>query len=445
MPPSLLWTLVASLAALPAPGTELHYSGAVSQVIRDQTVVEKNFSIHVVFSGEPRPAMTYLLEERGGGGWPWPDRFGTLELPLQGDAGPKVLQTFDGQAYPLPVRSPLFEFVDRLQAGAEWTDGRTQYACLRTREVQSRPLWVVEVSLDRGRRQTLHVDAETGIIDSLQERLFLGRGDPFLMTLTLESQRLMNVAELARFTAPATALLDLQRELHRTQQPTQVDLSPDQVRRSTEVLDRIRPQVSGTVWAKFVEAADRDLALQSRRQQGVAGLEQKFVGQAVVLPELKLATGGLLPATDLNGKTAVLHFWDYNGEKLTEPYGQVGYLDFLHNRRGKLGAKVIGVAVDARLADAAQSAPANRGIRKLRDFMNLSFPIAIDDGTLLKQFGDPRALGAELPLWIVIGHDGKIVHYKVGYYAIQPDEGLRELDAAVMDALKREKAAAGER
>jgi hypothetical protein len=53
-------------------------------------------------------------------------------------------------------------------------------------------------------------------------------------------------------------------------------------------------------------------------------------------------------------------------------------------------------------------------------------------------------LGAELPLWVVIGHDGKIVHYKVGYYAIKPDEGLRELDTAVVEALKREKAAAGQ-
>ncbi|HUQ72272.1 MAG TPA: TlpA disulfide reductase family protein [Planctomycetaceae bacterium] len=441
MTPALAWMIATTLAAAPTVGTELQYTGTVSQVVRDQPSVEKNFTIQAVITGDTaQPALLYLLEERGSGGWAWPERFGRIELPAKGDAGLKVLHTFDGNPYPLPVHSPVFEFADKLAAGAEWTDGRDQYECVRSREVQGRTVWVVEVTLDRGRRQTLNVDAETSLLVSLEERLFLGRGDPFQMKLTLESRRTLSADELGKFTAPATALLALQRELNRPMQPRMVDLSAEQVQRSQEAIEKIRPQAVGTVWAKFLDGVDRDLANQTRRQAGVSGLEQKFVGQPATLSDLKLATGGPLPLSDLKGKTTVLHFWDYNGEKLIEPYGQVGYLDFLHNRRGKLGAKVVGVAVDARLADAAQSNAATRGIRKLREFMNLGFPIATDDGTLLKQFGDPRALGAELPLWVVIGHDGKIAHYKVGYYAIKPDEGLRELDAAVVEALKKEKA-----
>jgi hypothetical protein len=329
----------------------------------------------VLVGDATQPALIHLIEERGAGGWAWPDRFGQAALPARGDAGLKVLHTFDGNPYPLPVRSPVFEFPERLAAGAEWTDGRDQYICQRTRDVQGRTVWVVDVSLDRGRRQTLNVDAATGLLVSLEERLFLGRGDPFQMKLTLESQRMMSADELTKFTTPATALLDLQRDLNRTGQARQVDLSTEQVQRATVALAAIRPQALGTVWVKFLDVVERDLAQQSRQQAGVAGLEQKFVGQPATLTDLKLAVGGPLLRTDLEGHTTVLHFWDYNGEKLVEPYGQVGYLDFLHNRRGKLGAKVIGVAVDARLSDPAQTVAATRGIRKLRDFMNLGFPI----------------------------------------------------------------------
>ncbi|MDP1798683.1 MAG: hypothetical protein Q8K78_14410, partial [Planctomycetaceae bacterium] len=116
----------------------------------------------------------------------------------------------------------------------------------------------------------------------------------------------------------------------------------------------------------------------------------------------------------------------------------VGYLDFLHNRRAKLGAKIVGVAVDARLATAGESNAAVRSVKKLQEFMNLSFPIAADDGKFLATLGDPRALGSGLPLWVVIGHDSVITHYHVGTYDIQPDEGLKQLDAAVVAALKKQ-------
>jgi hypothetical protein len=97
---------------------------------------------------------------------------------------------------------------------------------------------------------------------------------------------------------------------------------------------------------------------------------------------------------------------------------------------------VIGVAVNESFADGAKATGALRSVRKLREFMNLSYPIGTDDSTLLAKFGDPRKLGAKLPLWVVINPDGKIAHYHVGYYAIKPDEGLRPLDEAAMKQIK---------
>ncbi|HUG89257.1 MAG TPA: hypothetical protein VML55_00385, partial [Planctomycetaceae bacterium] len=133
-----------------------------------------------------------------------------------------------------------------------------------------------------------------------------------------------------------------------------------------------------------------------------------------------------------------LHFWKYHDDPLTEPYGQVGYIEFLKAQfqRRKLDVAVFGVAVDPRLGDPAARGAAVRQVRKLAEFMNLSYPIAADDGTLLKKFGDPRRVGADLPLWIVLTPDGKVAHYKTGYYEIKPDQGLEELQESVFRVIR---------
>jgi peroxiredoxin len=193
------------------------------------------------------------------------------------------------------------------------------------------------------------------------------------------------------------------------------------------------------MWAKLSDIIERDLQQQERRLEGAAGLSRKFVGQPAPKSIFKLPDGSTIPAADTQGKVVVLHFWEYRNENLLEPYGQVGYLDFLNNKRKKLGVKVIGVNVDPRLSDRSNSATAVRSMKKLMEFMNLAFDVAIDDGTILGQFGDPRTLGSPLPLWVVIGHDGKVAHYHIGYYAITPDEGLKQLDEAVIAALRKQR------
>ena len=77
-----------------------------------------------------------------------------------------------------------------------------------------------------------------------------------------------------------------------------------------------------------------------------------------------------------------------------------------------------------------------RSVKKLREFMNLGYPIATDSGEVLEMFGDPRELDATLPLWVVIGADGKVVNYKVGFYRIKADEGLRQLDEQLIQLIR---------
>ena len=92
---------------------------------------------------------------------------------------------------------------------------------------------------------------------------------------------------------------------------------------------------------------------------------------------------------------------------------------------------MVGVNVDSRYAARSQATAANRSARKLTDFMNLSYPIATDDGTLLKQLGDPRAAGGNLPLWIVVDRAGTVRAWKSGYYDVDPRHGLKELRSTV--------------
>ena len=96
--------------------------------------------------------------------------------------------------------------------------------------------------------------------------------------------------------------------------------------------------------------------------------------------------------------------------------------------------QVLGVLVDEKIVDDDARRSAATSARKLKSFMNLSYGILMDDGTLLKKLGDPRPAGAKLPLFVVIGRDGKVADYHAGLYDVKPEQGLAELDAVVTKA-----------
>ncbi len=433
--------LLLALVALPTP-VECEYAGLLQPGNRKSETEGRNFRFTAVIAREAgEAALTYLLEDRNAGGSAWPERYGALTLPVSTESGLRLRHTFDGNLYSVAIRRPVFEFPEHMTGEAEWTVDRAQYVRVGSKKVRERECTQFEVTLDRGRRQSLSIETKTGLLVRLEERLFLGRGDPFELTVELEDVRPMNPNRLQRSEATATALLQLQRELDRGTDPRASELTAAQLTTATTALPRLKSLSPETAWERLVESIERDLAQQSRRAEGLAGLSQKLIGQPVQFPELKLLSGETLTAESLRGKTVLLHFWEYDGEKLVEPYGQVGYLDFLAQRRVKLGAKVIGVAVDKRFGQSAEANAARRSIKKLQEFMNLSYPIALDDGSFLGTIGDPRTLDSKLPFWVVVGHDGKIRHVHAGHYDIRPDEGLKSLDTIVIEGLKLQKQA----
>ena len=131
----------------------------------------------------------------------------------------------------------------------------------------------------------------------------------------------------------------------------------------------------------------------------------------------------------------ILHFWDYRDTPLSEPYGQTGYLEFLFNQKKKLNLTVVGVSTNPDLQNKENLKRGRRSVRKLSEFMNLSYPIGHDDGTLLKNFGDPRDTRGQLPLWIVLNANGKVAHYHAGYYEVDAAQGLKDLENVLADLL----------
>jgi peroxiredoxin len=424
-----------------APGLELVYSGKLTQP--EEKSPAKSFSYHAVIlaATDDRMDVAWQVEERGGGGWQWPERFGEFGVLAKSQKSEHrrtaLLHEYDGTDYAVALPSPVFEYRDKLQADAQFREGQVEYTVTGTGEVSGRECFRVEAALPRSRRQTLAIEKASGLLVSLNERLFLGQGVSFELQLELQSAKTRSAEELASWNAGWSKLLELQTKLARNIDRPRADLSPAQFETAQAAAKTLPQALEGTPWEKLAGLITRDLQQQSRRLSGVAGLEKKYVGQPFPEITLRAFDGEEIESADWKGQIVVLHFWEYPGDKLAEPYGQVGYLDFLYDKRKKLGVKVIGVAVDSRFTDPAQKSAALRSVRKLQQFMNLAYDLVSDDGAALSELGDPRKLNAKLPLWIVVGADGKIAHYKTGLYELQPDEGLKQLDEAVLEAVKK--------
>ena len=428
---------------------ELRYAGTLAKVGRNGAEQPlKKFTLYSVVTKQgDGKRLAYLTDERGGGSWAWPERFGTLNLNPKNTAADgstiRVLADHEGVPHPINVRQPLFEFAEKLgddgdDVEDDWTSGQSSYEVAEeTKKLKDRECYVVRVSTNNGRKQRLWVSkADKTLVVAAEQQVFMGRGEEFLLKLELESTKPVDAGAFEKLNKPLQTLLDLKSQINRPDGETKTELNADQIATAQKVIAALEKQAEGTPFATLAAVVSRDVKAQSQRTDDVDSLSKKFVGQ--VAPEFELTTldKKTVSSKDLAGKIVVLHFWDYEGEPLAEPYGQVGYLDFLGNKRKKFGIEVVGVAVNESFADGAKANGALRSVRKLREFMNLSYPIGIDDSTLLAKFGDPRKLGAKLPLWVVINPDGKIAHYQVGFYAIKPDEGLRPLDEAVMKQIK---------
>jgi hypothetical protein len=433
---------VAPLAAAPPSSapvvTELRYSGSLSKVGReaDGEVLKRLHLVALVVPAEDQSVQVYYsVEERGGGEWAWPERFG--KMSFSSDLTPslpkrwKILSEYDGVPHIITLPSPYLVPPEPFKEGLEWMNGNETWTVTEAGTQGEEPVWLLRVSTPIGLKRKLAVSQKTSRILSLEERVFMGQGEEHLLRLNLDQSPLVSAPDAEKSLALFQSLLKIQESLNRGDDNTTPDLSAEQLKQAeSAVTPELDDQATGTSFAQLVTSIRRDLKRQRQRGSDLEVITEKFVGTQAPPLQLRLVDG--IPAEphqlETAGKITLLHIWDYRGEPLREPYGQIGFLDYLYNRRKRLGVQVYGIAVNPQAEQIETRPQAERSVRKLREFMNLSYPISLHPPALLGEFGDPRRAGGKLPVWVVIGPDGKIVHYHTGEYHVMPNEGLKQLD-----------------
>jgi hypothetical protein len=445
---TMSWMLGLCMAAAPAgipPSSQLVYRGSVTPVAEGGEP-EKTFDLTFWMSGTQvnEPAVEWLLQERGQGAWPWFGQFGRMKLSPEGTMPSEGLPRlwYDRAAEGVSAVSfalPLSALGRELQTGSEWTDERGTFIVASVEDVEGRPTWRVELRTLQGSKGTLWIDKEFGAARRMEQTVFMGMGVEYKVEMHLATYEELPADRRNAIADHVERLTALKTRLAPRMDPVPSPWSAEERQWIVEQLPQLREGIADGPLARVVRAIERDVETQSRRAAGVAALEDARLNQPAPAFELAGLDDARLTSDSLADGVTILHFWDYRDSPLLEPYGQVGYLDFLFGRRKEEGLLVYGVAVDGRLAEEAARGGVMRSVRRLRSFMNLSYPILLDEGAILEKFGDPRTVGAELPLFIVVDRDGKVVHYHAGYYETEPDQGLRELDRVVEQALARER------
>lgn len=422
-----------------AAALELTYSGRLTPVaVSDPKAGEKGFAVTWLLTrreGKGADAAFVTTEENAA--LPWPARFG-FGLP-DGEHGPRIGYRFDEKGHVVPLPGAILKDADRLAPGGELIDGPLKLTVTDERTVAGRECRIVEISTNFGREKTVAVEKSTGLIVRHEETVFLGRGDRFALVLELAEATPLDAATSAGRQAIMERLRKIADAAGQGERDPAADLPAPALDQIAALAAPLAGSAAGTPFDDLAATIARDVAEQKLRAEGIAGLVKKAVGSPAPPLELKGLDGKPIDPATFKDKVVILHFWEYDNGTLAAPYGQVGYLDFLSRKRAKAGIAVTGVAVNPAFGDPEARGRAGRGAKNLAAFMNLGFPIAADDGTLLRAFGDPRPIGAALPLWVVIGPDGVVKSYKAGLYDIEPNEGLKELDAEVVHLLRERK------
>lgn len=425
-------------------GVQLHYQGTVALADRDPAArqASKTFDLTLLVTSHSPESTDYYwqLDERGQGAFSWTERFGrwsqNTEATGSDRQGAALLYDYGAGKHVIGLSPPRFVLPEGPEVGKKWTRNDVDYEIVRTQVLEGRAAWVVESRNQFGPIARVWVDQESQVVLQAEERVFMNQGTEYRLAVKLVDLDVVSAADFKTRSDSYGALVALRGKLKRPARATEEQLNADQLKLLAANLPAAKGAVTDGSLARLVASAERDLKQQTGRDEALDELVAKQIGRKVEAFRLAGLDGATLSDVDLADHVTVLHFWDYRDEPLKEPYGQVGYLEFLHSKHRAKGLRVVGVAVDGRFQEPTTAKAATSGVRKLKTFMNLSYPIVFDGGDFIRQFGDPRLVGGQLPLFIVVGPKGEVVHYKVGHYAVDRDAGLKELDAAVSKLLQ---------
>ena len=381
------------------------------------------------------PVVLYLMDQTSDE-QPWHAQFGRVEFDAEGLPAPGLpvqRHTHGGQHHWIKLRFGVFPTFAKLAPDAEWTEGDARYRLVGELVANAQPCWQLEIDAPMGRRTTLLIQKSNGAIVAAKHRFFMGMGEQFDLNLKLEELTVADAALVETWTKATGPLLQVQQQWGAEAETSSSASKPTPP--SSELLNEIDQATDGTPFAALAGVIRKEVTAGQQRDKAIADLAAKFVGRPAPPISVTPLDGGEPLPLSKPGKLTVLHFWEYQEKPLAEPYGQIGYLDFLAQKR-KGSVQVVGVISHTQVQDPKTAKLALQSARKLREFMNIGYPLGYETQGALAALGDPRTFEVDLPLWIVIGADGTILHYHVGYYEVNSNRGLEELDGVVEKALK---------
>lgn len=430
-----IWQMLSADGAASDAVQHSEFAGALIQPGDEDGEILRRYEVQLFTTNQTH---FYHVIDDARHGCPWPDSFGRTGPDVGTETvQPHLIYDYDGQAYQVAIPPLVVALPKNIEAGATWDEAGWQMTAIELRSVNNIPAWNVEARERRGRRQTLTVDAADGMTLRAEADVFMGQGDQFKLTLARSSVKPLETATSASITALQKELLELQTTLKRRPDAHDNELSARQIADVASALEHLTSLAAGTPLEGLVRQMKMDITRQRKREEYTADRATALMGTDAPQFTLSLMDGRTLESGNLKGKTVILHFWNYRDAPLSEPYGQTGYLEFLFNQKQKMDVTVVGISTNPDLQSKENLSRGRRSVRKLSEFMNLSYPVGHDDGTLLKAFGDPRDTQGQLPLWIVINDDGKVAHYHAGFYEVDAAQGLKELEAVLADLLRR--------
>ncbi len=422
-----------------APATLIRYTATLSETTSNgnsQPVREFEIRCLVQPQSGGFPSILYLIEDSGED-QPWFERYGQVKFDPQGQPSPQLAlhrHVHSGHSSWIGLRFGHFPGCDKFQPGAEWTEGQMTYRLQPDKVVNTQPCWQLEINAPQSRRIVLSIQKTDGAILAAQQRYFVGMGERFDIKMRLEEIATATPDVVESWTTATRPLLKLKQEIKFEHNESET-LSKDQLQLAEAALDEVDKSTDGTPFASLAGVIRRDVTASQQRDSAIADLATRFVGRPAPPITVTPLNGGPVVKLSKPERVTILHFWEYQEKPLTEPYGQIGYLDFLaQKRKGQI--QVIGVISDKQAQEPGAVLASLRSARKLQEFMNIGYQLGHETEGALAALGDPRKFGVSLPLWVVIGPDGTILHYRVGFYEVDANRGLEELEAVVEQALQ---------
>src|SRR5688572_369522 len=304
---AILLVTVPSAESISA-GTQLHYRGRFVAEKGDAATSEKQFELTFVIAKHEEGATSayWTSDERGRGGWSWPDRFGKWELNdtlrPAGGMGPSLsYERADGVSV-VPLQPPFLTYTEPFTVGVTWFEGSLEFQVVAEEKMNGTETWRVEVKSPIGRRRMLWVDKASPVIVAASETVFVGQGEQHDLRWELTSRSTADAQQITGIVAAFEEFLRLRTRLEIEPRTRELRWTADRLALLKADLPTVAEKAKGTPLEKLAQVIGQDAKNQKDRANALGALHGKLVGRAAPQPVLETLQSEKFAWPDIKGK-----------------------------------------------------------------------------------------------------------------------------------------------